>query len=154
MSIISLLTLKKRYQICFNLVFLLKMNSHSVVVVDDDPEILELLQFNLQIRGYTVDSFSNGKEALDTIFDEEPDLVILDVIMPDLDGWEILKILRDHFNEHEIKILMLTAKSTDRDKLIGKSILKADDYITKPFDLSDLLKTVKKLLGGTDDENT
>lgn len=122
------------------------MRTYKIIVIDDDPGILEILEFNLNIRGYNVLAFTSGKEALEKVFDEKPDLIILDVIMPDLDGWEILKIIKDHLSENSIKILMLTAKSTEKDKLIGRSILKADDYITKPFDLNELLATIRKLL--------
>jgi DNA-binding response OmpR family regulator len=67
--------------------------------------------------------------------------------MPEMDGWEVLKIIKDHYPEEELKVLLLTAKGTDKDKMIGTSILKADGYITKPFDLQDLLQKVKMLLG-------
>ncbi|NLW29910.1 MAG: response regulator [Fibrobacter sp.] len=128
------------------------MKSYKIIVIDDDPDILEVLEFNLTIRGYNVLSYISGKEALEKVFDEKPDLIILDVIMPDLDGWEMLKIIKDHPAGNAFKILMLTAKSTERDKLIGKSILKADDYVTKPFDLNELLHIIRKLLEDADDE--
>jgi DNA-binding response OmpR family regulator len=67
-------------------------------------------------------------------------------MMPDMDGWEILKIIKDHYPEEELKVLLLTAKSTGKDKMIGRSILKADGYVTKPFDLQQLLSSVQKLL--------
>ena len=117
------------------------------MVIDDDPVIREVLEFNLEARGYDVISYSNGKEALEALPVEQPDLVLLDVIMPEMDGWEVLKLMRDHFEHLEMKILMLTAKSTQKDKLIGRSILKADEYITKPFDFNDLLRAIKRLLG-------
>jgi len=117
------------------------------MVIDDDPVIRELLRFNLAARGYEVISVSSGGEALEILADEQPDIVLLDVIMPEMDGWEVLKIMRDHFEHFGMKILMLTAKSTEKDKLIGKSILKADEYITKPFDIDDLLKTIEAMLG-------
>jgi DNA-binding response OmpR family regulator len=123
------------------------MKTYKVMVIDDDPVIREVLEFNLEARGYDVISYSNGKEALEALPVEQPDLVLLDVIMPEMDGWEVLKLMRDHFEHLEMKILMLTAKSTQKDKLIGRSILKADEYITKPFDFNDLLRAIKRLLG-------
>ena len=117
------------------------------MIIDDDPSIREVLHINLSARGYEVISLSSGQEALETLHVEKPDLILLDVMMPDLDGWEVLKIMRDHYEENEFKILMLTAKSTDRDKLIGKSILKADEYITKPFDIDELISIIRKVLG-------
>ncbi|NLG18505.1 MAG: response regulator [Fibrobacter sp.] len=123
------------------------MKNIKIMVIDDDPVIRELLRFNLAARGYEVISVSSGGEALEILADEQPDIVLLDVIMPEMDGWEVLKIMRDHFEHFGMKILMLTAKSTEKDKLIGKSILKADEYITKPFDIDDLLKTIEAMLG-------
>lgn len=116
------------------------------MIIDDDPVIRELLEFNLSIRGYDVISFESGLLALESFSIEKPDLILLDVMMPDMDGWEVLKILRDHYEYSDVKIIMLTARSTMRDKLIGKSILKADEYITKPFDLNDLLSQIEQLL--------
>lgn len=116
------------------------------MVIDDDPVIRELLYFNLYVRGYEVIAFSSGQKALEVLPQERPDLILLDVMMPDMDGWEVLKILRDHYEYGDVKILMLTARSTERDKLIGKSILKADEYVTKPFDMEELLKLIAKLL--------
>ena len=117
---------------------------HIVVVIDDDPVIREIVSFNLKLRGFAAYSFSNGIEALKAIESIKPDLVILDVIMPDMDGWEICKILRD--TDETLKILMLTALDTDRDKMIGRSILHADEYMTKPFDLDELIESVKRLV--------
>lgn len=116
------------------------------MVIDDDPVIRELLYFNLSIRGYDVVACANGQIALEMFPVEKPDLILLDVMMPEMDGWEVLKILRDHYESSDVKILMLTARSTERDKLIGKSILKADEYVTKPFDLESLFKLIAELL--------
>jgi DNA-binding response OmpR family regulator len=119
----------------------------KIMVIDDDPVILETVHLNLARRGYDTVSFTNGDEALNKVSSLHPDLIILDVIMPQMDGWEVLKIIKDHYPEEDLKVLLLTAKSTDKDKMIGTSILKADGYITKPFDLQDLLQKVKSLLG-------
>jgi DNA-binding response OmpR family regulator len=124
-----------------------KMKHTTVMVVDDDPTIREILEVNLRSRGFDVYAASNGHDALNHFQKIHPVLVILDVIMPDLDGWEVCKVIKDQDPENSVKILMLTAKSTDRDKLIGKSILKADEYLTKPFELSELLAAIKKLIG-------
>jgi len=122
------------------------MDSYKIMIIDDDPVIRELLYFNLSVRGYEVISCANGQKALEIFAQEKPDLILLDVMMPGMDGWEVLKILRDHYDSSDVKILMLTAKSTERDKLIGKSILKADEYVTKPFDLESLLKLIAESL--------
>ena len=119
----------------------------KIMVIDDDPVILETVHLNLARRGYDTASFTNGDEALNSITKFHPNLIILDIMMPEMDGWEVLKIIKDHYPEEELKVLLLTAKDTDKDKMIGTSILKADGYITKPFDLQDLLQKVKMLLG-------
>lgn len=124
------------------------MGVNKIMIVDDDPVIREILEINLRARGYEVCTAAGGQEAIELIGNIKPDVVVLDVIMPDLDGWEVLKIIRDsYYGDGELKILMLTAKATERDKLIGKAILKADEYLTKPFDLNELLGVIKKLLG-------
>jgi DNA-binding response OmpR family regulator len=120
----------------------------KVMVIDDDPVIRELLQVNLRARGYEVILMASGHDALEALSTVQPVLILLDVMMPDMDGWEVLKIIRDFDEQNQIKILMLTAKSTERDKLIGKSILKADEYVTKPFDMSELFQIISKLLEG------
>lgn len=117
----------------------------SILVVDDDPVIREVVSLNLKLRGYDVYSVSNGLDALEAVEEISPDLVVLDVIMPDLDGWEVCKIIKD--NDESIQVLMLTAKDTERDKLIGRAIMRADAYVTKPFDIDELLKAVERLIG-------
>ncbi len=121
------------------------LSNGVILIVDDDPIILEMVSINLKMRGFEIHPFRSGVDALARYENIQPDLVILDVMMPELDGWEICKIIKD--SDEFVKVLMLTAKDTEKDKLIGKSILQADDYITKPFDLSQLIDTVKKLMG-------
>ncbi len=123
--------------------------SAKIAIIDDDPNIRELLYVNLQRRGYTAVSEGDSTRALETIEKHMPDLIVLDVMMPEIDGWELCKIIRDNHKFSSIKIVMLTAKSTAKDKMIGKEILKADEYVTKPFDMGYLIQTVKRLL----DEN-
>lgn len=117
----------------------------TILIVDDDPNVLELVRVNCAAKGYTVLTATNGNEALAVVEKSVPALVILDVMMPEMDGWEVCKILRDMYQD-SIKILMLTAKDTVRDRIIGKDILKADEYMTKPFDMDTLLTSVAHLL--------
>jgi len=118
----------------------------AVLIVDDDPNVLELLRVNLRAQGYDVTAASNGTEALAAIERQTPRLMVLDVMMPEMDGWEVCKQVRDRFRD-SVKIVMLTAKDTARDRIIGKDILKADEYLTKPFDIDELLATVRRLVG-------
>lgn len=118
---------------------------NTILIVDDDPNVLELVRVNCAAKGYTVITASDGNEAVLAVEKHMPALVVLDVMMPELDGWEVCKLLRDEYKD-SIKILMLTAKDTARDKMIGKDILKADEYMTKPFDVDALLATIEHLL--------
>jgi two-component system response regulator MprA len=113
-----------------------------ILVVDDDPEILSLLKRGLAYDGYEVDAAKDGTEALAKARDSEPDLVVLDVMMPGLDGIEVSKRLRQ---ASQVPILMLTAKGTVADRVTGLDS-GADDYLVKPFSFDELLARVRALL--------
>lgn len=114
----------------------------NILVVDDDSEIVSLLKRGLMFEGYKVDTAYDGAEALSKLRDREPDLVILDIMMPGIDGIEVNKRLRQ---VSDVPILMLTAKGTVADKVVGLNS-GADDYLVKPFDFDELLARVKALL--------
>lgn len=113
-----------------------------ILVVDDDPEILSLLRRGLAYEGYAVDTASDGTEALSKAREREPDLVILDIMMPGIDGIEVSRRLRQASG---IPILMLTAKGTVADRVAGLDS-GADDYLVKPFAFDELLARVRALL--------
>lgn len=113
-----------------------------ILVVDDDPEIVSFIKRGLAYEGYTVDTAGDGKEALTKARDKEPDLVVLDVMMPGMDGVEVAKRLRQG---GDVPILMLTAKGTVTDKVTGLES-GADDYLVKPFAFDELLARVRALL--------
>ncbi len=117
-------------------------NKSRILVVDDDPEIVSFLRRGLIFEGYAVETASDGAEALVTLRDKEPDLVILDIMMPGIDGIEVSKRLRQ---VSDIPILMLTAKGTLSDKVAGFNS-GADDYLVKPFEFDELLVRVRALL--------
>jgi len=112
-----------------------------ILVVDDDPEIVSFLKRGLIYEGYSVDTASDGIEALTEARDREPDLVILDIMMPGIDGMEVCKRLRQ---ASDIPILMLTAKGSVADRVIGLDS-GADDYLVKPFSFDELLARVRAL---------
>ena len=122
--------------------------AHTVLVIEDEIHILELLRYNLEAAGYKVITSENGKEGLDKAFEGKPDLVILDLMLPDVDGLEICKILKKNDETKNIPIIMLTAKSEEFDKVLGLE-LGADDYITKPFSVRELLARIKAVLRRT-----
>ena len=112
-----------------------------VVVADDDPDIVDILTFNLEAAGYTVLSASDGEAARDLVLSALPDLVVLDVMMPKMDGLEVLTVLKAHPRTRAIPVVMLTAKTSDNDLWQGWDA-GADYYITKPFDLEELLRFI------------
>lgn len=114
----------------------------NILVVDDEPEIVSLLKRGLTYEGYTVDTAVNGQEALTKARDREPDLVVLDVMMPGIDGIEVSKRLRA---VGDIPILMLTARGTVQDRVAGLDS-GADDYLVKPFAFDELLARIRALL--------
>ncbi len=117
----------------------------KVYIIEDDEDINELLVYNLKKENFEVRSFLNGKEGLEAIKKDKPDIVILDIMLPDIDGIEICKTLKSSDEYSNIPIIMLTAKSTEIDKIVGLE-LGADDYITKPFSFRELIARVKAVL--------
>ena len=117
-------------------------DSKLVLIVDDEPRMIQFIQMNLELEGYQVIQAGNGLEALNRVRDELPDLVILDVMMPDLDGFETLKLLRETSN---VPVIMLTVKA-DEDDIVKGLKLGADDYVTKPFNPRELSSRVEALL--------
>ncbi|RTL52711.1 MAG: response regulator [Sphingobacteriales bacterium] len=115
----------------------------SILLADDEENLHEALKLNLELEGYTVTSAYNGSEALKAIANEYFDLIILDVMMPEVDGISVAETVR--VNNNEVPILMLSAKNTGTDRVLG---LKkgADDYLTKPFNLEELLIRIEKLI--------
>jgi DNA-binding response OmpR family regulator len=114
----------------------------KILVIDDEPQIVEICMDYLKSGGYSVLSATNGREGVDLARREQPDLVVLDLMMPEMDGFEVCKALR---KESEVPIIMLTARVEETDKLIGLE-LGADDYITKPFSPRELVARVKTVL--------
>src|SRR5437870_1274153 len=119
--------------------------AESVLVVDDDPDVARFVEVNLRSAGYEVTVASNGEEGFDRALELRPDLVLLDVMMPKLDGFEVAQRLRRDPRTSSSSIIMLTAKALSSDKVLGLSS-GADDYIIKPFDPVELLARVKGTL--------
>ena len=115
----------------------------KVLIADDEPDILEIIQYNLKKEGYTVVTAKDGDEALTKAKQEAPDLIILDIMLPEMDGIAVAENIR--IQNLEIPILMLSARNSSADRVLG---LKkgADDYLTKPFNLEELLLRVSKLI--------
>jgi len=114
----------------------------TILIVDDEPNIVELAKLYLNQEGYHVESVDNGNDALMKVGDTKPGLVVLDLMLPDIDGFEVCKQIR---KKSDIPILMLTARKEDVDKIVGLE-LGADDYLTKPFNPRELVARVKAVL--------
>ena len=117
----------------------------KILVVDDEPEAVELVEFNLKQAGYDVATAADGAEALKKTRATLPSLILLDVMLPEMDGLEVCKMLRRDPATAAIPIIMLTAKAAEIDRVLGLE-LGADDYLTKPFSPREMVLRVKKLL--------
>jgi two-component system phosphate regulon response regulator PhoB len=117
----------------------------KILVVDDEPEAVELIEFNLKQAGFSVATAADGAEALAKARSGAPSLILLDVMLPEIDGLELCKMLRRDPATAEVPIIMLTAKAAELDRVVGLE-LGADDYVTKPFSPRELVLRVKKLL--------
>ena len=117
----------------------------TILVIDDEPELVKLLDYNLSKAGYLVISAKDGESGLAAARKHAPDAIILDIMMPGLDGWEVCKRLRQDPATASLPLLMLTAKGEEGDRVLGLE-LGADDYVTKPFGVRELIARVKALL--------
>lgn len=120
--------------------------AEKILVVDDEEAIVDIIEYNLKKEGYEVFVAMDGDEALSQVFKVEPDLVLLDVMLPKMNGFKVCEKIRESYN---IPIIMLTAKEEEADKVLGLE-LGADDYITKPFGMRELLARVKANLRRVD----
>ena len=121
------------------------MMSEKILVVEDEPSLQETLVYNLKKQGYMVESVGDGLLAVEAARKNVPDLVILDIMLPGIDGFEVCKILRKEMN---VPILMLTARDDEIDRVVGLEV-GADDYLTKPFSMRELMARVKAQLRRT-----
>lgn len=116
-----------------------------ILIVDDDPVIVRLLQINFRLEGYEVDTASRGEEALQRVREHLPDVVVLDVMMPGLDGWEVCRQLKENPKVSHIPVIFLSARAQDEDRQRGYA-LGVDEYVTKPFDPAHLVEIVRRSL--------
>ena len=119
--------------------------TEKVLVVDDERDIVEVVEYNLRRAGFRVSTSLDGKAALDTARRERPDLILLDLMLPDLSGTEVLRILRSEPATKTIPIIFMTARGEEIDRILGFE-LGADDYVTKPFSVRELVLRVRAVL--------
>jgi two-component system, OmpR family, response regulator VicR len=118
----------------------------TIVCVEDEPEMVDLIRLILSRKGFEVLGAGTGVEGLELIRKRFPDLVLLDLMMPDMDGWEVYQQMKADEKTRDIPVIVVTAKAQSIDKVLGLHIAKVDDYIAKPFSPQDLQASVEKVL--------
>ena len=118
-----------------------------VVCIEDEPEMIDLVKLILGRKGFELVGAVGGREGLETVRQLKPDLVLLDLMMPDMDGWEVYQKMKTDEELKEIPVIVVTAKAHSIDKVLGLHIAKVEDYVTKPFGPQELLQAVNKVLG-------
>jgi len=121
------------------------MNNKKILVVDDEVDLVETLKFPLEMEGYQVLTSYNGEDGLNKARTENPDLIILDLMLPKLDGYKVCRLLKFDERYKHIPILMLTAKTQEKDKILGLET-GANEYLTKPFEIDELINKIKSYL--------
>ncbi len=118
-----------------------------ILCIEDEPEMIDLIRLILGRRGFEVLGAAGGTAGLKEVREQLPDLVLLDLMMPDMDGWEVYQQMKAEDSTRGIPVIVVTAKAQSIDKVLGLHIAKVDDYIAKPFSPQDLLNSVEKVLG-------
>ena len=120
--------------------------SRLIVYIEDDIEMIDLVTLILNRRGYQVKGAHGGREGLDLVQKEPPDLILLDLMMPDLDGWDLYQQLKANDTTKDIPVIIITAKAQAIDRVLGLHIAKVEDYISKPFRPQELIESIEKVL--------
>ena len=119
----------------------------KVLCIEDEPEMIDLIQLILEREGFQVVGAVGGQEGIDALHAEEPDLILLDIMMPEVDGWEVFQHIKADEELASKPVIIVTAKAQNIDKVLGLYIAKVDDYVTKPFGPYELVESIKRVLG-------
>lgn len=119
--------------------------SKTILCVEDEPEMIDLIRLILARKGYNVQGATGGVEGIRLVKELHPDLVLLDLMMPDMDGWEVYQQMKAETSLRDIPVIVVTAKAQNIDKVLGLHIAKVDDYIAKPFSPQELMDSVEKV---------
>ena len=122
----------------------MEIEPKRVVCIEDEPEMIDLVRLILGRKGFNVIGANGGVEGFETVKREQPDLVLLDLMMPDMDGWEVYQQMKADAALRDIPVVVVTAKAQSIDKVLGLHIAKVDDYITKPFQSDTVLAIIKR----------
>ena len=123
--------------------------SKHILCIEDEPEMIDLIRLILGRRGFDVIGAAGGKEGLEKALQKPPDLILLDLMMPDMDGWDVYQQMKADDLTRNIPVIVVTAKAQNIDKVLGLHIAKVDDYISKPFSPQELLDSVDRVLAYT-----
>jgi len=118
-----------------------------ILCIEDEPEMIDLIRLILGRRGFEVSGAAGGNAGIKAVREQLPDLVLLDLMMPDMDGWEVYQQMKANESTRNIPVIVVTAKAQNIDKVLGLHIAKVDDYISKPFSPQELLNSVEKIIG-------
>lgn len=118
----------------------------KILCIEDEPEMIDLIRVILTRKGFEVKGASGGAEGLRMIREDKPDLILLDLMMPEMDGWEVYQQMRAEESMKDIPVIVVTARAQNIDKVLGLHVAKVDDYIAKPFSPQELLASVEKVL--------
>jgi len=121
-------------------------SNYKIVYIEDDSEMIDLVSLILNRQGYQVSGANGGRAGLDLVKRNSPDLILLDLMMPDIDGWDVYQQLRSNEETRDIPVIVITAKSQMIDRVLGLHIAKVDDYISKPFKPVELIESVTRIL--------
>ena len=119
----------------------------KVLCIEDEKEMIDLMRLILERRGFDFVGAEGGQEGLEKIRHEKPDLILLDLMMPGVDGWEVYRQLKADDELEDIPVIVVTAKAQSIDKVLGLHIARVEDYITKPFGPQELLESIHRVLG-------
>lgn len=125
--------------------------SIRILYIEDDPEMIDLVEMILKRRDYVMVGAQGGREGLDAARNNPPDIILLDLMMPDLDGWEVYHQIKSDGNLQATPVIIITAKAQSIDRVLGLEVAKVDDYLAKPFHPSDLLASIDRLLARKSD---
>ncbi len=121
-------------------------NTKTILCIEDEAEMIDLMRLILGRRGYEVKGAASGMEGLKMIREHTPDLILLDLMMPEMDGWEVYQQIKADEKTKAIPVIVVTAKAQSIDRVLGLHIAKVDDYIAKPFSPQELMNSVEKVL--------
>jgi DNA-binding response OmpR family regulator len=121
--------------------------SKKIVYIEDDLEMIDLVKMILNNKGFEVIGAHGGRQGLEAAVVEKPDLILLDLMMPDVDGWDVYHQLKSSEGTNKIPVVVITAKAQAIDRVLGLQIAKVDDYISKPFRPAELISSILKILG-------